>query len=423
MAPSDEKDPGRRVPIRTLTFAAKVAASGLAVIALMECALRLFPAVIPVTLLWRFDETLRSAIARRMDLPTKANTVILERDDGGPPLALCKPLARISFHFTDPGVVKTVVMDEGGFCNPPWCRYDVPRIDLITIGDSFTWCTSVAPDQTWTARLAILGGVTAYNLGMKGIGLHEYVQILKARGLAKSPRVVIMNAYEGNDLRDALRFRSHREGKGPGAATQRTAPSSWIAPLRQRSYVLNLLLAVMSSEEPDAQAEDRDPAGPREDFRYSVEGRDGPIPFNPRNVDRGEVVIARKLRAGEARLEELRPPLEEFIRLSQRHRFVPVVAYTPSAHTAYAARVRFEDPSLAELMRWFSAAQREFFDRSGREMGYVFLDLTLPMQEAAGDHIGRDDLLYYQTNLHLTRHGHEVVARALHERLKALGVL
>ena len=46
-------------------------------------------------------------------------------------------------------------------------------------------------------------------MGVGGIGPYEYVQVLKQFGLQRRPRIVIMNIYEGNDLRDTLRYWDH----------------------------------------------------------------------------------------------------------------------------------------------------------------------------------------------------------------------
>jgi lysophospholipase L1-like esterase len=82
-------------------------------------------------------------------------------------------------------------------------------VDVVAIGDSFTWCSGLRAEDAWPAQLAPLLGRTVWNLGRGGIGLHEELQILRRFGLAKRPRVVILNFYEGNDLRDALRFAQH----------------------------------------------------------------------------------------------------------------------------------------------------------------------------------------------------------------------
>jgi hypothetical protein len=104
--------------------------------------------------------------------------------------------------------------------------------------------------------------------------------------------------------------------------------------------------------------------------------------------------------------------LRKYVELAGQHRFVPIVVYTPSAYTAYGARVRFRDPGIEPAMRFFSDAQRRYFADKAAESGYRFLDLT-PALQAAADRLGRDGLLYFRTNVHLTQKGHAVVAEEI----------
>ena len=115
---------------------------------------------------------------------------------------------------------------------------------------------------------------------------------------------------------------------------------------------------------------------------------------------------------GKIRLDLFDEALRNFVELANEHHFVPIVVYTPSAYTAYGARVRFRDPGIEPVLRFFSDAQRRYFADKARELGYRFLDLT-PALQAAADRLGRDGLLYFRTNVHLTQKGHEVVAEEI----------
>ena len=237
-----------------------------------------------------------------------------------------------------------------------------------------------------------------------------------------SPRIVVLNFYEGNDLRDALHFSEYRRAVGQG----RQAPARRLLkdrPLARHSYAYNLLvvgtrrlhravrlllekrLGIPSGEEPPP------------DFRYRLTFPEGAIPFNEEDADADEVRSARSLRAGEIDLGVFREGLETFVELSRRHGFKAIVAYTPSAYTAYADHAVFEDAGLQDLMPWFSRRQREYLAKTGQELGYTFVDLT-PALQAAARSLGRDDLLYFPSILHFTARGHAVVAAALAEALR-----
>jgi len=159
-------------------------------------------------------------------------------------------------------------------------------------------------------------------------------------------------------------------------------------------------------------------------FRYSVVALEKNSPFNSENKDIDEVLHARSLYNQEIDLDVFTEALKTYVTLSRQHGFIPVVTYTPSAYTAYANNVVFDDPALGKLMSWFSWEQRNFFKTKGKELGYIFIDLTPSIQAAAqincDDNLPAEDLLYYQTNLHLTRHGHMVIAKTITQALQHL---
>lgn len=415
-------------------FTATEAIVGFALVfALLEGALRLFPGLIPLPLLVGFEPSLRSVIAGRRHLPTEQTMRLLERDDGGPPLRVYQPLAEITYEFNDPGTVRTVKMDRAGFCNPEENAYDRSAFDLVTIGDSFTWCMTVNPQDAWPHQFAMLTGRSVYNLGVAGRGLHEYIQILKQFGLQKSPRVVVMNVYEGNDLRDADQYHRYvREVRDSGGTSPTSTPCTIPytlcvfyrvikeGPVGRRSYAFNLTAAaIRSGRDRVARMWDRPDASPagEENFRYTVRANDLTVQFNPENSDLDEVTYAKRLRAGEVGLELFQDALENFVTLAGEHGFIPVVTYTPSAYTAYADSVEFKEPAVEDIMQWFSARQREYFKTESRELGYTFIDFT-PALAAASDTAG--GLLYFPTNLHLTALGHRVVAEALAGEIRLL---
>jgi lysophospholipase L1-like esterase len=370
-----------------------------------------------------FEPVLRARIASRRKLQTKEDTIQLQRDDGGPPTGMWiyKGGAEISYDFDEPGIVRTVRMDANGFCNPDPRAYESPSFPVLALGDSFTWCTTVAPEDAWPSVFSRMAGLSTYNLGLPGRGLYEYLQILEQYGLQKSPRYVVMDIYEGNDFRDAVRFHAFRadpreEDDGP---CHFGLPSLCAAYYRLRgsvigrhSYAYNLIAAAIWRGAYSARKGSVD-------FRYEIHFPDGKVvPFNRDNVDRDEVSHAKTLAESKPGLEVFDTALQKFVELSRTNDFAPIVAYTPSAYSAYDAFVRFADPQITSIMRSYSERQRRYFAEQGRELGYRFLDLTPAFQRAAAS----DDhgLLYFATNVHLTQRGHRVVAAELARLIKAL---
>jgi hypothetical protein len=237
--------------------------------------------------------------------------------------------------------------------------------------------------------------------------------------------MVILNYYEGNDLRDALVYQNYRH-RGADSATKGMKPTGVIDKIKQsaqhvfdtpivgKSYALNLALAF--GIEFYVATKNLWGMDEQSNFRYAFEFSDARIAFNLENTDIDEIEHARALREGKISLTVLDEGLARFVELAKRHGFEPVVWYTPSAYTAYSEYVAFEDPELAQLMPWFSRAQRDFLRSKSQALGYRFVDLTPALQQTAREY-GAEDLLYFPTNVHLSQLGNEVVARALAEVL------
>ena len=394
-------------------------------VAALEVGLRLVPAAIPLAVLQHFEQGLRSHIASRRKLSTKKDTVLVPRDDGGPAdrMWIYRPEAEIHYDFDEPRIVPRIRVDKQGFCNPDPAAYnDTPSFDVVVVGDSFSWCLAVEPSDAWPARFEALTGLTTYNLGQPGRGLYEYLQLLKNRGLRKSPRIVVMNVYEGNDFRDAFFFHKARTERGSAVARQ-TCPfdSAMVCDLLEHannsflgrhSYAYNLLAAGAWQLAASADKNEID-------FRYQVTFSDGSrVEMNSTNADRDEVEFAHRLEDGRLDLTLFDTALAEFRDLAEQWGFVPVLLYTPSAYSAYEGMTTFDDPNIERTMRNYSNSLRRYFAAKARELGFRYLDLT-PRLAAAARASSADDLLYFRTNVHFTQSGHRTVATQLAELVRA----
>ena len=391
---------------------------------LVEIALRVAPgALIPLRLLERFEPSLRDGIARELGLNTASQTWILERDDGGPLLRLFKPHATVSYDVGD-GIRHSYAMDELGFCNAARDAWSRAQIDVLAIGDSFTACLIGSPEATWPSQLGQLLGLSTYNFGLSGIGPYEYVQILRRFGLSKHPRVVVMHLYEGNDLRDALFVQAARGAPRPvalGGAERYDLAPVLDHPLGRNSRAVDLAV-VWTARALEGLRPLRSAAAAAVDFRYELRLGERVFAFNPQNTDQDEVRHARALQLGAVSLAVFDEPLERFAAMAREHGFVPIVSYAPSAHTVYAPFVHFADPALAELMPWFSAAQRRHLAERAGALGLVWVDQTPAFQAAARERQGRD-LLYEATALHCSVSGHRLSAEILAQVIRGLGLV
>lgn len=369
----------------------------------LEIVFRVAPWAIPTKSLVHFEPALRARLAAGR-FPTRANTVLFHRDDGGKAIRILKPFAVKPYVADLAGSVREVAADEIGFGNPPGLYDSRAAFDLVAIGDSFTWPCAVAPAEAWPSRLGAALGRTSYNLGIGGTGPYEYLQILKRFGLPKSPRAVILSVYEGNDLLNLADHVAYRSGTKHEDASDADAGKTSI--LWRRSYGWNFLAG--SFRYLRGNARDNRLKG-RVDYRFQV----GAVPFNSGQAGRDEIVIARQAVAGEVAYALFDEPVREFKRLAGERGFVPVLAYVPAAATAYAPAT-FRDPAVGEVLARFSAAQREHLRELARALELRFVDLTPVLQAVAAQQpAAADNLLYFPGNIHLTPRGHAEVARAL----------
>lgn len=409
---ADGSRPKRRRVIPTLLL---LTISVLLPVLLLEGVLRALPGLISQPVLLEFPKQLRREVAARLGLPLKqARRCISSADrfDQGPELCLAYPdfqwvhtLDAVDRQY---GAVEQINQDANGFCN---IGSKAGRLhnDVVFIGDSFTWCWTVKPDRTFSSLLENKLDMTTYNLGFPGVGPYEYIEILRRYGLAYKPWLVVMSIYEGNDLRDGERFRkSVAESASKGVAAEHGRPDKResLASLSKRvlnnSYGLSFISASIEALGKRFFTDDTD-------FRYSVSAEGETIPMNVLNADRDEVKSARRLRQGKAGPAVWRDALERFVKLSERHGFRPVVAYIPSAHTAYANSVAFEDSVVASDVAHLSETQRDYLGNLAAELGYHFVDLSSHLQQA----VAAGPLAYFPGNVHLTARGHALIADAL----------
>lgn len=89
--------------------------------------------------------------------------------------------------------------DNKGFRNP-----EVPaKVDLVALGDSQTYGSSVKPEHSWPRQLENIIVETTYNMAYGGWGPPSSL-ILWDAAIAFEPKIVIATFYPGNDLYDAF---------------------------------------------------------------------------------------------------------------------------------------------------------------------------------------------------------------------------
>jgi hypothetical protein len=243
-----------------------------------------------------------------------------------------------------------------------------------------------------------------------------------------------MQIYEGNDLRDSLRYRTYREAT-PEEQARLPLRASW-EPLRvpyeglmgnalsETSYAYGF--AVIGTAYALSHAIDF--AGSLTgildviDFRFMLDYPPEPVLMNGDNDQKDEVRTARSTKAGEISYAEFDGALESYAALAKANGFRPVLSYAPAAHVAYADVVRFMTPELKETMLWYSENQRAYLARKCAELGIVFIDLTPALQAKIAELKGAK-LLYNPDNIHFNVLGHHVVSEAVKSVLVSRGIV
>lgn len=94
-------------------------------------------------------------------------------------------------------------------------------VDVVAIGDSFTFGYGVEERAAWPAQLARLSGLRVANLGISGFGPGSELAMLRREGLRLRPRLVVWQFF-ANDLLDAASFAAwQRSGQGDFLAWER----------------------------------------------------------------------------------------------------------------------------------------------------------------------------------------------------------
>lgn len=104
--------------------------------------------------------------------------------------------------------------DGHGFRNAwPWPE----QVDVVTIGDSFTFGYGVEMAQAWVTRLDHrLGERRIINLGLIGAAPQQYLRVYETFGAGLRPRLVLLGLLPGGDLGDVRLFDAWERAGSPG---------------------------------------------------------------------------------------------------------------------------------------------------------------------------------------------------------------
>jgi hypothetical protein len=131
-------------------------------------------------------------------------------------LLLCEGIARLTLRPADYlsvemvkddvlGAVPSSYTKAGGFDAWGFRNNEVPdTADIVVIGDSQTYGSASAMNDSWPYALGRLTGRRVYNMALGGYGPNQYLHLLKTKALSLKPRMIIVGLSMGDDFENAF---------------------------------------------------------------------------------------------------------------------------------------------------------------------------------------------------------------------------
>lgn len=319
----------------------------------------------------------------------------------------------------DPSYQISFIRDEHGFRNKsPWPE----NAEVVVIGDSFTHAGSVEQPYWQGLSPALL------SLGTSATGTLEQNLVLRAYGLPRSPRVVILAYYEGNDLTDNFEFFNF------GSAQKQN--EKWLnsQPIRNFSVIFNTFawlrdsLNVKSCYWPIEDSQGRKLAFLEEDLSLST--------VSPAQLQQSEVYqITRDAivnMAGEVEAtgatfvlafipHKLHAYWNGVVEAGQIETIAAHIAPWELPERGYFTVVG--DASAADTAGRLTAgidAQRDLLARLAAEQGFDFLDFTVPLQAAIDQGSASP---YFFGDSHWNQEGNDLAREVLRAYLSKHGLI
>lgn len=303
--------------------------------------------------------------------------------------------------------------DEHGFRNAsPWP--EAPS--LVVVGDSFTAAESVQTPY-WMGL-----NPSTISLGLSGSGSLEQLLLLRAFGLPRSPKVVVMSFFEGNDLTDTLLFAQAR--------AQGVSLYDLTCPRRPWEYLFTY--QILTALKPAPTEPCHYPVVDAQQHLLTVTGKE----LTLSTID--EAALRKS-----ALFQLTRSAIVDAAQETQAGGGVFILAFIPhkahvywqgliaagqvatiSADTLVAVptadglefdRTLTDPAQIADYLMRNIEAQRQLLEELADEHGFLFLDFTPALQAASAG----SEPLYFYGDTHWNQTGHDAARQALRSFLQA----
>jgi lysophospholipase L1-like esterase len=313
---------------------------------------------------------------------------------------------------------------------------EVPaQVDIVAIGDSFTYGVSAPRDGSWPHQLAGLLGTQVYNMGLGGYGPLQYLHLARDVARPMKPRLWVVAVYFGNDLMDAYyvahgqpHWKDWRLSVRPSGqltefdrAGMAAAPEKRFAALRDWLSRHSLLYSVLRAtvfqrlgahersqmarqSSPDVQWAWSDPAQPGVRTTFTPQHRLAAVDMENLSVNEGLQISKQALATIQAEADK------QGVKL--------LVALIPTKERAYCAYLKQVaaplPPSHAKLCDVESRTKSEL-TRSLNERKVRYVDVSAALESNIAQHV---QVYPTDSDGHLQSTGYGVMARVIADAVK-----
>lgn len=301
---------------------------------------------------------------------------------------------------------KNFMFYKNGFCNE---TYDLDNEHIISVGDSFTYCTQLTPNDSWIKNIfKNLDKKKAINMGLPGIGPDQYNEIL--RGTAnKNTKLIIYAYYEGNDLRDMLKsFNLNKNEDKKNLLTENNKLKFYIKKIFGEFYSINYALALY-----------RVNFLYKKNINFKYTRISSNQTFNFGNSDLDEVEHAKFINPKFNKNSKnnivifsnlLSKNFFEATEIARINKSIIVFIYIPSAYTAFGNDVKFHDQDVGKLVKNYSLiSQKIFSDTCKNYKLYCINAVTSFINYNQKNQIPS----HFPWNVHLTKNGHKIISKEI----------
>lgn len=294
--------------------------------------------------------------------------------------------------------------------------------DVVILGDSFTEAANLGERDAYPLVLDRERPERICNLSVAAVGTLQQRDFLERWGLPRTPRLVLLAFFEGNDLEDNFNYTRIRSRLGEEPA--------WRTFLRRRP-LLRLGRSVMgggSAGGPPA-AESRAGSMTINPVRGEIAGRPLTLGFYSAYIERlarsnEELAAAESWGLTRGYLDEIATrcrasgtPLAIAFLPSKPHVYLQLLLDSVEAEAlrAFAGRTGEAPEAFVARLEANAGALRELVRQWSRERGVAFIDPLDRLVEAGA----RGRKLFLSWDTHMNAEGHRVLTSVLGEALAA----